>query len=261
MAGSGGIWEVAIILCQGAKPKRAGDRSSIQKKVMQSFFYYIDRVHRTYRYLIALIVGVIIFVFAWPYYTAAFTCMISWIGFAVCVLFFAWTAILVKHPKEISTVASEQDASYLVIFTVVVAAAFTSLFAIILLLHGMPAGSRRSLNIHIILAVVAVGLSWLLIHTLFTIRYAHLYYTLPSNAVEDSHRYAGGLLFPGEGLPDFLDFAYFSFVVGMTFQTADVSISGRTIRRLSLLHGMLSFVYNTSIIALSINIISGLVEQ
>lgn len=226
---------------------------------MQSFFHYIDRIHRNYRYLIALLAGLAIFLCARPYSSAEFTFMISWIGFAVCVLFFSWITILIKHPKQISTVASEQDASYLVIFTLVVAAAFTSLFAIILLLRRMPAGPERSLNMHILLSIVAVGLSWLLIHTLFTIRYAHLYYTLPTNAVEDSHNYAGGLLFPGEGLPDFLDFAYFSFVVGMTFQTADVSISGRTIRRLSLLHGLLSFVYNTSIIALSINIISGLV--
>ena len=226
-----------------------------------SFFSYIDRIPRTYRYLISLLAGVVIFVFMWPHFTAASTFMISWIGFAVCLLFFAWTAILIKHPKQISTVASEEDASYLVIFTIVVAAAFTSLFAIILLLRGLPVGSRTALDVHIILSVVAVALSWLLIHTLFTIRYAHLYYTLPSGAVEDSHNYAGGLLFPGEGLPDFLDFAYFSFIVGMTFQTADVSISGRTIRRLSLLHAMLSFVYNTSIIALSINIISGLVGR
>ena len=209
---------------------------------MQSFFTYVNNVHRTYRYLIASLVGVIIFLFAWPHSTAASTFMISWIGFAASVLFFAWTTILVKHPKQISTVASEQDASYLVIFSVVIAAAFTSLFAIILLLHGLPVGSREALDAHIILSVVAVALSWFLIHTLFTIRYAHLYYTLPSDAVEDSRNYAGGLLFPGNQLPDFLDFAYFSFVLGMTFQTADVNIAGRDIRRLALLHGFLSFV-------------------
>ena len=228
---------------------------------MKLLYRIIDHIPRTYRYLISAAAGIVIFLFTWPHTTAAFTFMLSWIGFATFVLFFAWTTILVKHPKQISTVASEQDASYLVIFTVVVFAAFVSLFAIILLLHGLPVDSRRLLDEHIVLSVVAVALSWFLIHTLFTIRYAHLYYTLPAGASKDNHNYAGGLIFPGEGLPDFLDFAYFSFVIGMTFQTADVSISGRTIRRFSLLHGFLSFVYNTSIIALSINIISGVVGK
>ncbi|MBE7169242.1 MAG: DUF1345 domain-containing protein [Williamsia sp.] len=226
---------------------------------MPSFLRLVDHIPRNYRYLTALMAGILIFLLAWPHFTAAITFLISWIGFAGFVLFFAWITILVKHPKQISTVASEQDASYAVIFIVVVLAAFISLFAIILLLRGLPTGSRSALDAHIVLSVVAVALSWVLIHTLFTIRYAHLYYTLPSGAVEDLHNYAGGLIFPGNELPDFLDFAYFSFVLGMTFQTADVNIAGRAIRRLALLHGFLSFVYNTTIIALSINIISGIV--
>lgn len=228
---------------------------------MPSFFRLIDHIPRTYRYLTALVVAIVIFLLAWPHLSVSLTFLVSWIGFAGIVLFFAWTTILVKHPTQISTVASEQDASYVIIFIVVILAAFISLFAIILLLHGMPVGSREKLDAHIVLSVVAVALSWFLIHTLFTIRYAHLYYTLPTDAVEDTHNYCGGLLFPGNELPDFLDFAYFSFVLGMTFQTADVNISGRDIRRLALLHGFLSFVYNTAIIALSINIISGVVGK
>lgn len=236
-------------------------RGRIVKPTMPSFFRYIDRIPRNYRYLIALVTGVLIFLLIRPHVTAALAFLVSWSCFAGLVLFFAWTTILIKHPKQISTVASEQDTSYAVIFIFVVMAAFISLFAIILVLHGLPVDSKRSLDVHIIFSLGAVALSWLLIHTLFTIRYAHFYYTLPSDAVEDSHNYAGGLLFPGNELPDFLDFAYFSFVLGMTFQTADVNIASRKIRRLALVHGLLSFVYNTAIIALSINIISGVVGR
>jgi uncharacterized membrane protein len=89
--------------------------------------------------------------------------------------------------------------------------------------------------------------AWLLMHTAFTLRYAHLYY---ANA-----DHIGGLDFPGKELPDDLDFAYFSFTLGMTYQTSDVSISDRSIRRLALGHVLLSFVFNTIILALAINLI------
>jgi uncharacterized membrane protein len=106
------------------------------------------------------------------------------------------------------------------------------------------------------MAVLAVIESWLLIHTVFTLRYAHVFYRLEQEAdVEGSD---GGLIFPGGDNPDYEDFAYFSFVIGMTCQVSDVNITSRFMRRLALLHGLLSFAFNTAILALSINIISGL---
>ena len=87
--------------------------------------------------------------------------------------------------------------------------------------------------------------------------YAHAYYC---DHGDDNDGYEGsGLRFPGEKAPDFLDFAYFSFVIGMTFQVSDVEISSRRIRRLALVHGLLSFLFNTLILALSINLVSGLI--
>jgi uncharacterized membrane protein len=102
-------------------------------------------------------------------------------------------------------------------------------------------------------AVAAVATAWLVVHTVFTLRYAHLYYD------PDIDGHEGGLEFPGgEKEPDYLDFAYFSFVIGMTAQTADISISGRTLRRLVLLHGIISFSFNTAVVALSINSLASL---
>ena len=101
----------------------------------------------------------------------------------------------------------------------------------------------------------AVVLGWLLIHTIFLFRYAHLYYG-DRDRNKQSDR---GLNFPGGADPNYLDFAYFSFVIGMTFQVSDVQITDRPIRRLALGHAMISFGYNTAILALVVNIVSGLI--
>lgn len=103
---------------------------------------------------------------------------------------------------------------------------------------------------HIGLVVATLLLSWLVTQTLFALRYAHEYY--------QSHRRDakpdGGLLFPGGDPPDYWDFAYFSLVLGMTFQVSDVQIVSRKFRRIALLHGFLCFIFNTVIIALSVNV-------
>jgi uncharacterized membrane protein len=93
-------------------------------------------------------------------------------------------------------------------------------------------------------------------HTVFSLRYAHLFYR--ESGAAPSEGLAGGLAFPEEPEPDYLDFAYFAFVIGMTCQVSDVQITSRPIRHLALLHGVLSFAFNTVILALSVNIISGL---
>lgn len=225
---------------------------------MRSFFLFIDRLDRRYRILVAAFIALIIFFIAYKENTKQLSVLYGWISFAFITLAFSWITILVRHPKEISVIAKEQDASFWIIFLLVIGAAFISLFGIFLFLQGLPTFSKTGLSAHIVLSIIGVLLSWLLIHTLFTTRYAHLYY---KGTGHQTNPYAGGLEFPGGERPDFLDFAYFSFVLGMTFQTADVSISGRLIRRLALLHGFLSFVYNTGIIALSINVISGVIGK
>jgi len=134
-------------------------------------------------------------------------------------------------------------------------------FAIIVLLQQAPHASKRGSTHHILLAAAAVFCSWTLIHTLFTLRYTHLYYTYPNHDAHGHEKNERGLEFPGTTVPDYLDFAYFSFVLGMTFQVSDVQITSHGVRRMALLHGFLSFVYNTIIIALSINIISGVIGR
>ena len=220
----------------------------------------LDKLDKRYRLYISLLITLIVFLLVPRHHTQAVTFMLTWIAFATASLIFSWITILSIHPKDIRVVASAQDSSRLAIFLFVVAAAFISLFAIILLLQTIPGHSEHGLSYHIVLSAAAVASSWVLIHTLFTLRYAHLYYRYQT-ADDGKEIYEGGLLFPDEEQPDFLDFAYFSFVLGMTFQVSDVQITVRKIRRLALLHGLLSFVYNTTIVALSINIISGIIGK
>lgn len=222
--------------------------------------YFFENIHRNYRLFLSMLVALIIYFFERdrsfpePY-------LFVWIAFSGSFLVFSWVVILASHPKELRNIVSEQDSSRSLIFLFVLFAAFISIFAIIVLLHHAPDSSKRGLTFNISLSASAVFCSWTLIHTIFALRYAHLYYTYPDADAHSQGKPKRGLEFPGTSVPDYLDFAYFSFVVGMTFQVSDVQITSRSIRRLALLHGFLSFVYNTIIIALSINIISGVIGK
>ena len=179
-----------------------------------------------------------------------------WNAFAFTELSLAWTTILRAHHAQLRKTADQQDLSRAIIFVMAIIAACTSLLAVGLLLgpaRGLPQSHRTG---HIVLSVLAVIGSWCLVHTVFTFRYAHLFYRTPNGTRSDKRR--SGVLFPHESQPDYLDFAYFAFVIGMTCQVSDVQITSRLIRRLALLHGVLSFAFNTVVLALSVNLIAGL---
>lgn len=115
--------------------------------------------------------------------------------------------------------------------------------------------SAEQKTLRIVLVVVTLFASWLMTHTSFALRYAHEYYSRDENG-KDFDR---GLEFPNEKRPDYLDFLYFALVLGMTFQVSDVQITARKMRRLATVHGLLSFLFNTIILALTVNIAAGLV--
>jgi uncharacterized membrane protein len=102
------------------------------------------------------------------------------------------------------------------------------------------------------LVAVTLFLSWLMTHVTFAYRYAHEFYERKADGTLD-----GGLDFPGDQQPDYMDFLYFSLVLGMTFQVSDVDITSRKLRKVALLQGLLSFLFNAVIIALVVNIAAG----
>ncbi len=172
-----------------------------------------------------------------------------------------WLTILKAEVHEIKYIAKREDSSRTLVFIFVLAAAVIGLFAVIFLLRILPDRNAAGYWYHIGFSFFSVILSWALIHTIFTFRYAHLYYTCRREEEGIEKEDEGDLQFPNEDSPDYLDFAYFSFVIGMTFQVSDVAITSRQIRHLALFHGLISFVYNTVILALSVSIIAELVHK
>jgi uncharacterized membrane protein len=183
--------------------------------------------------------------------------IISWNSGVVCFLALAWSMMFGATPQKMRRSAKAQDESGLGILTLVVAAACISLFAIGVMLKNTKDLSVAILTLHVTMAGITVICSWLLIHTMFALHYAHYYYRDDSQAPPDDN--TKSLDFPNENQPDYWDFLYFSFVIGMTCQVADVSITSRATRQLALVHGVLTFFFNTVILAISINIIAGLI--
>jgi uncharacterized membrane protein len=142
-----------------------------------------------------------------------------------------------SHVKRNAVVQDEGRFSILVITAL---AAFASLAAIVAELNGAH-GNPRSL----IFSVITIALSWGVIHTVFALHYAHEYYHGGKS---------GGMTFPGDDKPDYWDFVYFSFVVGMTAQVSDVAVTDKIVRRTVTAHGVISFGFNTALLALMINI-------
>jgi uncharacterized membrane protein len=184
--------------------------------------------------------------------------IVTWDVFALSVLVLAWLTILTTPPEKLRARAQKQDLSHILIFIFVLVAACAGLFAVGFLFFNKTVVIQRSHFIgHLLITLVAVICSWSLVHTVFGLRYAHTYYGDPDGP-HGPKPHAGGLEFPGDREPDYMDFAYFSFVIGMTFQVSDVVITSRDFRKLVLAHGMLSFGFNTVILALTINTVSAL---
>lgn len=220
----------------------------------------LKKLDAHHKFLISLVVAVAIFALSYGKASFSIQFILTWIAYAATDLLLSWCTILLIHPLEMKKVTKTQDSNRTFIFLFVLTAAVMSLFVVVLLLKTTQHLSPDALSLHILLSVTAVLLSWALVHTLFVFRYAHLYY---ESAPKDKNpsKYAEGLEFPGEKEPDYVDFTYFSFIIGMTFQVSDVEISSKRIRRLALVHSLVSFAFNTVIVALSINIISGLIAK
>jgi uncharacterized membrane protein len=186
--------------------------------------------------------------------------MSVWVCFSLVNLIFYGVIMFTAHPREIARIAKKQDFSRILIFFIILLSSFVSLVAIVLLLRKLPDPGQKGYYYHVILSIASVSCSWFLVHTIFAFRYAHLYYTCKKEEVIDKEC-RGGLEFPNDKAPDYLDFAYFSFGIGMTFQVSDVQVTSGIIRRLTLLHALISFLFNTTFVALIINIIAGLIQK
>ncbi|EHQ28798.1 DUF1345 domain-containing protein [Mucilaginibacter paludis] len=216
------------------------------------------RFDTQYRLLIALGVTAIVFFVIQGHVSVPALIILSWLTCASVIILMDWLIILSSNPREMRKIARMKDSSRFSILGFVIAASCVSLFSVLFLLKSSKGEQHGSVNHHIMLAIGSVVISWWMLHTVFTMSYAHLYYTSTPDPDDDQNEVIGGLQFPDEKTPDYLDFVYFAFVIGMTFQVSDVEVSSRSIRRLVLVHGLISFAFNTAIVALSINVVSGI---
>jgi uncharacterized membrane protein len=153
---------------------------------------------------------------------------------------------------DISAAAKRQQEGEWSVFALTILGAIMS-FTSIFLFSGAPSGHKAERGLYLAFVVVTLMLSWLTTHVSFAYRYAHEYYTVDGDCGPE-----GGLVFPGDDRPGYLDFIYFSFVLGMTFQVSDVNITAKKLRRLATVQGLIGFLFNTVILALSVNIAASL---
>lgn len=180
--------------------------------------------------------------------------ILGWDTFCMSMIALSWVLFFSTTQNDLHGVVEKQDDGLEIIFMIVLVAVCFSLLGTLLLLYNKSESTFDKI-FHTVVSISPVLLSWLLLHTTFTIRYAHLYHD--HNKLNTGSN-VGGIVFPTQEHPDYLDFAYFSFIIGMTFQVSDVKVSSRIIRRFVLLHSLISFVFNTIIVALTINTIASL---
>ncbi len=173
--------------------------------------------------------------------------LIAWDASVLLYLGFAFSTFANFDVKEVRLRAAQEDEGAVLLLFGTMGAAVASLGAILALL-GSAKGRSDGHSIYPVFAVGTIMLSWAFIHTVFALHYAHEFYGTGHD------RKLGGLRFPAEAQPDYWDFVYFSFVVGMTFQVSDVQVTGRRFRHLVVLHGIISFVFSVAILALAVNI-------
>jgi uncharacterized membrane protein len=176
--------------------------------------------------------------------------LIGWDILALAYGGWVWSTVWRLDAESTEDHANREDPSRDLSDLVLIGAAIASLIAVGVVLFGAGGASGDSKYLEAGLALVSVFVSWTLVHTAFTLKYARHYYSGT----------AGGIDFNGTGAPDYPDFAYLAFTIGMTFQVSDTNIQSRPIRRTALRHAWLSFPLGAVIIATSINLVSGLAK-
>lgn len=176
--------------------------------------------------------------------------LIGWDVAAVVLLTWIWLGVIPLDANETEHRAVREDPGVTLSELLVLSAGVALLAAVglALLKAGHAKGGTEAYLIT--LGVLSVGLSWALVHTIYTLRYARIYYSNP----------IGGIDFNEKSLPTYLDFAYLALTIGMTFQVSDTNVTTKPIRRAALGHALLSFVFGAVLVALTINVVASLLH-
>jgi uncharacterized membrane protein len=202
------------------------------------------------RLLSAALAAVIVFAFLPAEWQLNSRRLVAWDVGVIVYLTIAWIMAARSSTSDMQERADLEDDGAVAILVLTLAAAVASLGAIaveLLGIHDDPAGQQA---FGLTVAAVTILCSWFFVHTIYAIHYAHEYYA------DDGER--RGLKFPHEDKPDYWDFFYFAFNLGAAAQTSDVTIVTKRMRRLALAHTILAFLFNTTVLALAVNVGAGL---
>jgi uncharacterized membrane protein len=202
------------------------------------------------RLLIAALLGAVAAVVTAFFLPWQLCVLAGWDVAAAFVTGSVWIFVATFDATSTRQVATREDDSRKAVDLIVVAASIVSLIGVILGLAHARTHSGAVSSVLTGVAVFTVFLSWFTVHTLFALRYAHLYYSAP----------VGGIDFDTDEPPDYLDFVYVAFVVGMTFQVSDTDIAKRTIRRSVIRHAFLAYLFGTVIVGVVINVVGNLIR-
>jgi uncharacterized membrane protein len=207
--------------------------------------YLLRVMHARPRLMGAIVFGIAVAVLLPSHWWATTRSLAGWSAGVALYLLLVYVLIARCNTEKIRSHAAREDEGRVGILVLTVFAALASLGAIVVELHG--AGEHVRGGFELALATTTIVLSWVFIHTIFALHYAHDYYG-------EYGAKQSGLNFPGDEPPDYWDFVYFSFVIGMTSQVSDVAVAGRPIRRTVIAHGIISFFFNVALLALMVNI-------
>ena len=178
------------------------------------------------------------------------------VGWDAGVALYLWLMQRAMRRSDVAHIrrrAKLQDEGAFVILALSIVATVASLVAVVFEIGGAKQAAHAQLILPALLAFTTILLSWTFVHTIFSLHYAHEYYG------EGRDKKIGGLNFPGDDEPDYWGFLYFSLVIGMTSQVSDVGITSKSIRRMAAVHGVLSFFFNVTVLALTVNTVSNLI--
>jgi uncharacterized membrane protein len=181
-------------------------------------------------------------------------CLVGWDTGVLVFVILALVSMCTNDPAKMRARALAHDEGRHFLLVLAMAAAAASVVAIIAELGGAKARGELLEAFSVGLTAGTIALSWFFLQVVFTLHYAHVYYLAEDTDAE--HR--KGLAFPDEEEPDYWDFLYFAAGIGATSQTADVNIRSKEIRRIATAHSLISFAFNTAILATMINLAAGL---
>lgn len=196
------------------------------------------------------VAGVVVAAISWPL-DAMTRGLAGWCAGAAIYLVLTWWLAHAFDAQRTRERAQSLDQPNVVILVSMLVAIGASVVAIAMLLQQVKLMSGPARAGHIALGVVALAGSWLMMHTIYAFHYAHRYYIDQRDGSPD-----GGLDFPGKQEPDYFDFLYYAYVVGMTSQVSDVQATSREMRRITLVHSVLAFAFNMLVLALSVNVVA-----